>query len=117
MVSKRLNFVEKIAKQVNLISPKAHLEAGSESNNYYVESPEEGDCSSLWVWVEKLKSGKYVVRIKQMALEPWKEDYAGKLQKSFDPTEVKVTQRNYDSPRGSIIWNVLQLTCKELPWK
>lgn len=118
MKAKRLAFVTRIAKHLGLIPKNSWLETSKYSPEYRVCTfDEEGEVieifrQSLYVFVDKLKSGKYAVRIKQRG--KWEPGLGEELQKAFNKNRIVVTQREN---RGMVGLNVLQLTCVDLPWR
>lgn len=118
MKTKRRAFITRLVTHLGLIPKNSWLETSKYPPEYRVCTfDEDGNTIeiprlALYVFVDKLKSGKYAVRIKQRG--KWEPGLGEELQKAFNKDRIVVTQREN---RGMVGLNVLQLTCVDLPWR
>lgn len=123
MKAARKAFVTRIAKFTGIIPNDSYLKNQKGCSNTYkvmvwnqdLHKSIERPSLELYVYVDKLKSGKHAVRIKQRG--EWKSGLDAELQQGFNPNRIKVVQRR-NRPHGMLPMNVLQLTCEGgLPWR
>lgn len=121
MKGARKAFVTRIAKFTGIIPNDSYLKNLKGCSIEYkvmvwdqdlhksVESPRHKLC----VYVDKLKSGKYSIKIKQ-AGKQWKDSKVADLQEAFNPTKVQIKQRFYKSGGWEI--NVINFYSDHLLW-
>lgn len=117
MRTARILFVERIAKFVEIIPKSATLVHSGDTHRYRVYDFETGKIDyskSLYIWVDKLKSGRYSIKIKQEGSK-WEKGKLKDLQESFNPMRVQVKQRFY---KTGGVWriNVINLYSDHLLW-
>lgn len=116
MRTARIIFVERIAKFTGIIPKSATLVHCGDPHRYLVhdfETRKIDYSKSIFVWVDKLKSGKYSIKIKQVG-NKWEDSKVKDLQEAFTPTSVQVKQRFYKSSGWKI--NVINFYCDHLLW-
>lgn len=116
MRTARLIFVERIAKFTGIIPATANLVQSGYPNMYFVHDFEQGGIDyfkTLHVWVDKLKSGKYSIKIKQSGTK-WEKGKLSELQEAFNPTKVQIKQRYYKKCGHSM--NIINFYSDHLLW-
>lgn len=116
MKTARILFVERIAKFTGIIPESTTLIHSEDAHRYLVynlETRKIDYSKSLYVWVDKLKSGGYSIKIKQLGKE-WKDSKVSGLQEAFNLTKVQIKQRFYKSGGWEI--NVINFYSDHLLW-
>lgn len=116
MRTARINFVERIAKFTGIIPESATLLTNEDPHRYDVfdsKTRKIDYTKSVYIWVDKLKSGKYSIKIKQRG-KRWEDDKVKELQEAFNPTSVQIKQRFYSSCGWRT--NVINFYCNHLLW-